>query len=205
PPRLPPVPNGAPEVEGSTETGKTLTGSTGTWTSDGPITFAFQWERCPAAGPPCAEIEGATAQAYLVSPHDLRATLRLRVTATNANGSASASSAPTSIVFVAVPANIERPQVSGATRVGGRLRASVGGWTNTPTAYVYQWQRCDRTGTRCKRIRGAGRSTYALTTRDRRTRMRVVVTAANLGGSSTATSPATRLVYRAWGKVESNP
>ena len=191
-----PVPLDLPTVEGAAETGKTLTGTTGRWNGDGPLTYAFQWERCPSGGSVCGAIAAATAQAYQASSQDINATLRLRVTATNANGTASATSASTSAVVVPPPANTRLPGLRGATRVGARLRATAGTWTGTPSTYLYQWRRCDHNGPKCAKILGATRAAYRLGPRDRGRRVLVVVTAANVGGSATASSRAVASVPR---------
>ena len=44
------------------------------------------------------------------------------------------------------PANTALPVVSGTTQQGQRLTTSNGSWTNSPTAFAYQWQDCDSSG-----------------------------------------------------------
>jgi hypothetical protein len=89
---------GAPTISGTVTVGQTLTASTGTWLNF-PVTYAYQWQRCDAAGANCAPIAGATAQTYVITSSDVGFTLEVVVGATNVYGSASATSAPT----VAVP------------------------------------------------------------------------------------------------------
>ena len=43
-----------------------------------------------------------------------------------------------------VPVNTTLPVVSGSAQVGAIVSASTGTWSNTPTSYGYQWQRCAR-------------------------------------------------------------
>lgn len=88
----------APTIAGTPQTGQTLTAGTGTWSSSTAPTFAYQWQRCDAAGNNCAAIGGATAQTYAVQSADLDKTLRVVVTATSPSGSASATSAQTAVV-----------------------------------------------------------------------------------------------------------
>lgn len=71
-----------PVVSGTTQVGQTLTTTNGTWTSDDPLTFDYQWRRCDAAGANCVDIAGATSTAYVLKSADLGHTLRSRVTAT---------------------------------------------------------------------------------------------------------------------------
>jgi PKD repeat protein len=70
----------------------------GTWTGTAPITFSYQWQRCDAAGGSCADVDGATARSYALTPSDVGSTLRVVVTATNGGGATAASSATSSVV-----------------------------------------------------------------------------------------------------------
>jgi hypothetical protein len=74
------------------------------------------------------------------------------------------------------------------------LTASAGTWSNSPTAYGYQWSRCDSTGANCTGVSGATNSTYALTSADVGYTLEVNVTAGNSGGSATAGSTSTSVV-----------
>jgi hypothetical protein len=85
-----------PRIVGSPIPGETLTASAGTW-SGSPSNFAYQWQRCDAAGASCTSIPGATGQKYIVAEADVSSTLRVAVTARNTIGSASATSAPTTV------------------------------------------------------------------------------------------------------------
>lgn len=71
-----------PVVSGTAQVGSTLTTTHGTWTSDDPLTYDYQWRRCDAAGVNCSNIPGATSTAYVLTSSDLGHTLRSRVTAT---------------------------------------------------------------------------------------------------------------------------
>jgi hypothetical protein len=86
-----------PTISGTPTVGQTLSGSTGTWAGN-PTSFAYQWQRCDAAGATCADIAGASTSTYAVAAADAGSTLRLVVTATNSAGNATAVSAPTVVV-----------------------------------------------------------------------------------------------------------
>jgi hypothetical protein len=87
-----------PVVSGDARVDQTLTTTNGTWSGTPPLTYAYQWRRCDAAGDNCVSIAGATAATYTVTAADVGATIRARVTAKNAAGSAYRSSAQTSPV-----------------------------------------------------------------------------------------------------------
>lgn len=86
-----------PTISGTPAVGQTVTATPGTW-SGKPTSFAYQWQRCDAAGAACAGIPAATGQTYVVAETDFGSTLRVAVTARNAVGGAVATSAPTSVV-----------------------------------------------------------------------------------------------------------
>jgi len=89
------------------------------------------------------------------------------------------------------PAGAEAAAISGKPWDQQVLTASPGTWTGTaPITFSWQWQRCDAARA-CTDIPGATGASYTLGTADVGTTVRVVVTAANAGGSSTATSAPT--------------
>ncbi len=100
----PPVPVNAvlPSVTGTAQVGQTLTGSLGTWTGAGPISYGQQWQRC--AGATCNPISGATALTYTPVAADVGQTLRIRVTATNASGPSLPANSTQTAAVSATPA-----------------------------------------------------------------------------------------------------
>jgi hypothetical protein len=86
------------------------------------------------------------------------------------------------------PVNTALPVISGAAQQGQRLSTSNGSWTNSPTAYAYQWQDCDASGANCTSITGATTGSYTLASGDVGHTVRVVVMASNAGGQGVATS-----------------
>lgn len=103
----------------------------------------------------------------------------------------------------AAPVNSALPTISGTAKVGATLTASDGTWTNSPTTFAYQWQRCASDGTGCGDITGATSKTYSPSTGDVGHALRVSVTAGNSDGKASATSGATDPVDSANGPSNS--
>jgi hypothetical protein len=101
----------------------------------------------------------------------------------------SAAAAPCALA--APPINTARPTISGTPRDGQTLTASNGTWTNNPTAYQYQWQRCRADGAGCGAIAGATEKTYLLTNAEVAHTVRVRVLAVNADGATPARSDPT--------------
>ncbi len=95
------------------------------------------------------------------------------------------------------PANTAPPTIVGPTSLGQVLTAANGTWSNGPTGFVYQWQRCNSGGANCAAIGGATDPTYMLVSGDVGNTIRVVVTATNEVGSGSATSVQTAVVLAA--------
>lgn len=82
----------APSITGTPKQNSTLAAFAGTW-SNGPSTFAYQWQASADGATGWADIAGATAATYTAQVGDVDQYLRVSVTATNANGSATVSTA----------------------------------------------------------------------------------------------------------------
>ena len=176
--------------------GDALTTSNGTW-SGSPTTFAYQWDRCDAAGDRqnCVAISGATAQSYTATSADVNHRLHANVTATNADGSGKADTKASGVVELAAPpANKARPTITGTPVVGNTLTANDGTWTGAST-FSYQWQLCDGNGNNCANISGATGKTYGVRSSDVGHELLARVKVSNRFGATTAdtdrTSPVT--------------
>ncbi len=176
-----------PAITGTPEVGQALSASTGAWTGTAPIAYTFAWQRCDASGAACTEVANASAQSYVFADADVGHTLRVAVTATNAGGSQSATSGPSGVV--GAPQVTVAPVISGTAVDGQMLSVTTGTWTGAPTsAYSYQWQRCDPTGSTCTTIANASSATYSLTPADVGSTLQAVVTATNAAVSQSVTS-----------------
>jgi hypothetical protein len=179
----------APKITGSAEVGQTLSTSNGSWT-ESPTSFTYEWQRCNSSGSGCVEIPGATGSTYKVASGDVGSTLRAAVTAHNSAGpSAPADSNLTAVVTeparLMPPSNTEAPKITGSAEVGQTLSTSNGSWTESPTSFTYEWQRCNSSGSGCVEIPGATGSAYKVASGDVGTTLRAAVTAHNSAGPST--------------------
>ncbi|HMC70944.1 MAG TPA: hypothetical protein VKJ07_17435, partial [Mycobacteriales bacterium] len=184
----------SPAISGAAKDGQTLAASTGSWTGTRPLAYGYEWRRCDGSGT-CTPIAGATGSTYTATSGDVGSTLVVAVTASNGGGVATAISAQTPTVAGASPLNSTPPAVSGTAQEGQAVTATTGAWTGTtPLSYAYQWRRCDRSGANCTDVTGATSSAYTVATADVGSTLRVVVTAQNAAGSSTAASAPTAVV-----------
>jgi hypothetical protein len=102
-----------------------------------------------------------------------------------------------------LPVDETPPTISGTTIQGNVLTEAHGTWTESPTAFTYQWEDCDPKGVSCAAITGATGATYTLGASDSGHTIAVAETAANAGGSGTpAQSTATNVVLPA---LRANP
>jgi hypothetical protein len=112
------------------------------------------------------------------------------------SGSVMTTSTVYAIYWVpAAPANSQLPTISGTPKIGKKLKASHGTWSNAPM-YTYRWLRCSSAGASCKGIAMAAGSAYTLVKADKGHRLEVRVTATNAAGSMSASSAPTGTVTK---------
>src|SRR6266566_1432667 len=90
-----------PVISGTAQESQHLSAAAGTWSGTPPISYAYQWQRCDAAGDGCVDLPSATGTTYTPTAADVGDTLRVFVTASNGAGSSSTDSQPTPIVVAA--------------------------------------------------------------------------------------------------------
>src|SRR5579884_707402 len=192
-----------PTIVGAPEAGELLAAVPGTWAGGKPLTFAYQWRLCDAAGANCASITGATGESYRPDSTAVGHSLKVVVTATSAAGSAVATTAATAAVApagtspTARPQNLKPPQIVGTVQDGQTLTSSVGTWTGSPTKFTYRWRRCNAAGTSCIAIPHAIGPRRTLTPDDIGSTLSLVVTATGKGGAASATAATTGVVVAA--------
>jgi hypothetical protein len=188
-----------PTISGTEQQGRELTAARGSWTGN-PTDYDYRWQRCNSGGSGCADVSGADSKAYTLGSADVGNRVRVGVTARNADGTSPRTySGPTGIIAATAtaPRNTSPPTISGTPQDNQTLIANNGSWSGTtPIAYRYDWQQCNDKGSDCRSI-GARDQTYRVTSKDVGRRLRVVVTATNSGGTSSAVSAATNVATAA--------
>ena len=190
----PPVEQTPPSISGQPIVEQTLTAEPGSWAGTGPFAYTYQWRSCNLLGE-CEDISGATGPGYTVGPLQVANSIEVTVTAANSLGSATATSATTSPIGGLLPTNTALPSITGLLQDGGLLSALSGSWSGSePLSYGYQWLLCDASGASCKEVFGATGTTLGLLTGMIGGTARLVVTATNSAGSTSATSEPTDLI-----------
>jgi hypothetical protein len=179
----------------STQEGRTLTINPGQWL--GATSYSYSWYDCdPSDDTDCGQIPNASARTFVPTSDELGLDVFADVTATAADGETNYDYTSELLVNAEpVPASTAAPAVSGVTTVGSALSAAIGSWSNAPTSYAYQWERCSSTGTSCNAITAATAATYTTTPADLGSTLKVSVTATNYGGhGNAATSAASAII-----------
>jgi uncharacterized protein YukE len=184
-----------PSIAGLLQDGQLLSVLAGSWSGSEPISYSYQWQVCNAAGESCSNITGATGSTLKLLTDSIGSTVDVVVTATNAAGSTSATTPVSSLVAGLLPANTALPSISGLLQDGQLLSASPGSWSGSgPISYSYQWQQCNAAGKSCTNISAATGSTLSLLSGLIGSTLDVVVTATNVAGSTSVTTPVSGLV-----------
>ncbi|HUA10661.1 MAG TPA: hypothetical protein VMA83_01485 [Solirubrobacteraceae bacterium] len=126
----PPANVSLPEITGIAQQDLTLTASAGTWTGEGPLSYAYQWQRCTGPGE-CEAIAEAHSGSYTPVAADVGDSLRVQVTATGPLGSASAYSLQTATVIGQASDRGERLAAGEELEPGWYLQSGDGHFTLT--------------------------------------------------------------------------
>jgi GH25 family lysozyme M1 (1,4-beta-N-acetylmuramidase) len=205
-PAYPSGPPGAaapPTIVGTPQAGQLLAAIRGGWSGGKPVSFAYQWQSCDAAGGGCTPITGAVKQTYQPTAADVGHAIVVAVTAQTSSATATAVSPPTLAVAssgtpsASAPVPTSPPAIQGTAQAGQILSALAGTWTGSPGSFAYQWRRCPAGGGACAAIPAAGGSSYTITPGDIGASLSLVVTATGRGGSRSATARSTPVVLPA--------
>ena len=185
----PPVNTVPPSFEGTASVGETLSADVGEW-SPPAKSFDFQWQLCDAEGEGCENVDGATAQSFVVPGAAEGGRVKLSVTAHNRGGEETAESGLGEVIgAMQPPLNVGAPWFPETARESRPLTPEVGDWTGGgPMTFAYQWLRCDSNGDECVEIPGATAATHTPVDEDLGLRLRVEVTATNASGNASELS-----------------
>jgi hypothetical protein len=172
-------------VIGTLQVPKTLQVLRPTWHTTVETRYAYQWQRCNAAGAGCVDIGGARTLSYRLQTADARARLRVVATATNVDGTTTVATAPTAAIKPALPGVAVTPRLSvqGRAEVGKTLTLTPGTW-NANTEIVTKVLRFWRCNPRCTELSTDGAGAYVLDDLDAGAMMRGSETATGPGGST---------------------
>ncbi len=175
-----------PTFSGRAIVGERLTANPGSWSAFPEPEFGYRWLRCDAAGENCGPAHALRIATIPLNPSDAGHTFRVEVTASNALGEATARSTASAPVR-RPPFNIALPFVEYDFEAE-TFTADPGEWRGYPApSYTFRWQHCK--GTTCWNIQDAPtESKYTPEEGQPGCDIRVVVTATNNAGSTTATS-----------------
>ncbi len=96
--------------------------------------------------------------------------------------------------FISVPVNLTAPTISGLAAKNATLTCAHGSWSDSPTSYTYQWQSSPTPFTTWTNILLATSATYRASAEDVDSKLRCLVCAVNVLGTSTATASAATAV-----------
>ncbi|RUW56364.1 hypothetical protein [Mesorhizobium sp. M8A.F.Ca.ET.021.01.1.1] len=174
-----------PFINAATRVGQTITLDLGIWDGRGEtavVTYAWVYSNDSA-------VPTASGLSYVTKAQDNWKIIAVKVTATNSNGSTVLTTNFTEVLRPAVtlPVNIDKPTISGTTKVDSTIGANPGIWNDgdfgeTPLTFTYQWY------TDGVLIPGATHQTYLLTDFEVDSLMTVRVKATNAKGNVSADS-----------------
>ncbi len=101
---------------------------------------------------------------------------------------------PGGLIAALLPKNTALPSIGGTLLDGSSLTSSTGTWSGTSPTYSYQWQLCNSSWASCSNVSGATASVLSLVSADVGSTVRMVVTATNSAGSTSATSEPSGLI-----------
>lgn len=174
-----------PAISGAPMVGRTLSATTGIWTTGS--TFTYQWLADGIA------VSGATGATLVLAPDHVGETMTVQITGskpgyTILSKKSAATAAVTAGPFSAAPT----PKITGTAMVGSILTANPGTWSPTPATLQYQWYRDGVP------IAGATTATRTLTATDAGAPLTVKVTGTKPGYTTAAmTSTPTAAVAKA--------
>lgn len=160
-----------PKISGTARVGSKLTAKPGSW-GPAPVTLKYQWLRNGKA------IKGATKSTYTLKAADRARKISVRVAGLKSGYTGASKTSAATKTVAAGRFKAAKPKIVGVKKVGKTLRVKPGSWS--PKAKMnYRWLRNG------KAIKGATKSTYRLTSKDRGKRISVRVVGSKSGYAKT--------------------
>ncbi|NKX55290.1 S8 family serine peptidase [Arthrobacter sp. E918] len=160
-----------PKITGTARVGRTLTAWKGTWSPGS--SFTYRWLRDGQA------IKGGTKATYKATAADAGRKLTVKVTGSLDGYTTLAKTSAATATVAKGTLTAVQPKITGTAKVGSTLTARTGTWTYG-TTIRYQWYRSG------KAVKGATAKTYKVQAADRGDRLKVRVTGAKPGYTTTA-------------------
>jgi hypothetical protein len=163
---LPPGVTSAASVSGKVQVGSKVSCAV---TFSGADSVAYKWQRDGK------NISGATTSKYSLVSADYNHKIGCVATGSNANGDTASKSPTKKVALGPALTATKAPTISGTPKVGKTLTCKPGAWSPKASSYSYQWK------LNGKAIKGATKSKYKLTSKDKGKKITCTVTAKKAG------------------------
>jgi hypothetical protein len=159
-----PILTNTPTVIGPVTQGSRLVASRGSWAGTGTLRYSYSWYRCDAMGRHCQILRGVITNSHRAGANDVGHTLSVAVRASDSTGSTRAFAGLVGPIAGSPPKldSLARPVIAGHAMQGSTLRVGTGRWRPQPSAFVYQWARCNAELQACAPISGASSDKYEI-------------------------------------------
>ncbi|QXQ09008.1 hypothetical protein [Paeniglutamicibacter sp. Y32M11] len=172
-----------PTITGTAKAGATLKANAGTW-KPGPVALKYQWKRDGKA------ISKATKSTYKLTTADTGKKIAVTITGAKTGYKTVSKTSTAKTVALLALSGTPTPTITGTAKAGATLKANAGTWKPGPVALKYQWKRDG------KAISKATKSTYKLTTADRRKKITVTISGAKAGYKTVAKTSASKTIAK---------
>ena len=199
-----PVLKERPAVAGAATQGSRLFVSHGSWSGAGSLRYSYAWYRCDTMGRHCRFLRGVDNRSHTLGENDVGHTLSVAVRATDSAGSTLAFASLVGPIAGSRPHidSLTQPLVAGSPLQGGTVHVDTGRWRPKPSAFVFQWARCNAELRACKAISGETRDTHDIGAADLGHVLVAIVQARSGATSRAVFSTATELAVAGGGAAQ---
>ena len=169
-----------PTITGTAVVGATLTAQPGSWTP-GTVKLSYQWFAGSKA------VKGATKAGFRPRAADVGKAITVRVTGSQAGYTTVARTSSATAAVVKGTLIPKTPRLTGTRRSGHTIKVNGGNWGPGAVKLSYQWYRGST------KVKGATKSGYKLTSKDKGRTISVVVTGRKAGYVSQSTKVSARI------------